>query len=221
MQIAQTALTKAVNLRGNSGYTIYLVFDSPGGSIDDGTTLIEFAKTIENLKTISIFSASMASAIVEALPGERLITGNGYTMFHRAKGGFQGQFNDGEVETRLIMARTIVGRMETTNSQRMSLPLNTYKQLVKDELWLDADQSVAYHAVDKVVDVYCTSTLITATDTVNINFLFMSVSLQFSKCPLFRSPLLDKSSARIRYRVPTMNNYDSLMKRFSSLTLDR
>lgn len=213
VQKAQVQLTQQVILRGARDYTIYLVLDSPGGSIDDGMTFIEFAKTIPNLKTVTIFSASMASAIVEALPGERLITGNGYTMFHRASGGFRGQFNDGEVETRLIMARRIVGRMEIINSQRMQLPLDAYKQLVKDELWLDAEQSFSMKSVDRIVDLYCTPTLISATDSITIEMLFMTAELKFSKCPLFRAPVFAPSNVKFKYKVPTFENYDSIVKR--------
>src|SRR5690349_6682828 len=62
---AQLQLAEQVVKRGTRAYPIYLVLDSPGGSIEAGFMFTQFAKTIPNLHTISIFSASMASAIVE------------------------------------------------------------------------------------------------------------------------------------------------------------
>lgn len=93
----QNNLLDLVLLRQKSGksYPIYLVLDSPGGSIVAGEDFIQFAKTLKNVETITFFAASMASAIVEALPGNRLVVESGTMMFHRAAGGFQGQFENG------------------------------------------------------------------------------------------------------------------------------
>ena len=55
----------------------------------------------QNIECIAIFAASMAHGILQACPGNRYIAPAGVSMIHRAKGGFQGQFNDGEVESRL------------------------------------------------------------------------------------------------------------------------
>jgi ATP-dependent protease ClpP protease subunit len=79
-------LYKKLKERGKKHYPIYIVLDSPGGSIAAGEAFIEFAKMYSNVHTISIFSASMASAIVEALPGKRYVLSTGVFMFHRARG---------------------------------------------------------------------------------------------------------------------------------------
>lgn len=190
---AQTTMIRlaAQNIkRGTNNYPIYLVLDSPGGSLDAGNTLIQYAKTIRNLHTITIFSASMAAGIVEDLPGHRYITENGMLMFHRAKGGVSGQLEDGEVETRLDMIKKLVRSMEVKNATRMGLALADYKSAVKDELWLAADDSVAKKAADMVIDIRCTDELITKSESVMVEFLFMSFKLDFSRCPLFRTPVL-------------------------------
>lgn len=174
--------------RGINNYPIYLVLDSPGGGIDAGNTLIQYAKTIRNLHTITIFSASMAAAIVETLPGHRYITENGMLMFHRASGGVQGQLEDGEVETRLYMIKKLVRAMEVKNSVRMKMTLPEYKLAVKDELWLTAEDSIAKNGADAIVDIRCTDELITKTDSILINFVIFSFKLEFSRCPLFRNP---------------------------------
>lgn len=212
VQKAQYELVAAAIKRGTDKTPIYLVVDSPGGSIEDGLSFIEFAKTIPNVQTISIFSASMASAIVEALPGARLITGNGYLMFHRARGGFQGQFEDGEVETRLFMAKRLVRAMEQTNANRMRMKLEDYKSLAKDELWLDSEQALLFRAADKQVDIYCTTELIGETEVIHIDMFLVSADLVFSRCPLFRSP---KDDAKNIYQVPTMSSFSNILRRLN------
>lgn len=189
---AQTTMIKlaAQNIkRGLNNYPIYLVLDSPGGGIDAGNSLIQYAKTIKNLHTITIFSASMAAAIVETLPGNRYITENGILMFHRAKGGVSGQLEDGEVETRLDMIKRLVRAMEVKNATRMKMTLPDYKLAVKDELWLQAEDSVSKNATDLIMDIRCTDELITRTEAMLIDFVMFSIRLEFSRCPLFRNPL--------------------------------
>lgn len=204
VQKAMFELAVAVSRRSKLQEPIYLVLDSPGGSIEDGLAFIEFAKTIPNLHTISIFSASMASAIVEQLPGKRFITNNGYLMFHRARGGFQGQFEDGEVESRLGMAKQLVRRIEQVNANRMLMALPDYKRLVINELWLDSEQALLYRAADKVADIYCSQSLIDSRDQIHISVFMFSITLVFSNCPLFRSPLEDKKNV---YQIPTMSSF--------------
>ncbi|MEZ0209219.1 MAG: ATP-dependent Clp protease proteolytic subunit, partial [Candidatus Paceibacterota bacterium] len=99
-QGAALELLRLNKLRGDKDYPIYIVMDTPGGNIDSGEAFIEIAKSIPNVKTITLFAASMGSAVVEALPGERLILDSGILMFHRAKGQVGGQFETGELESR-------------------------------------------------------------------------------------------------------------------------
>lgn len=180
-------LSTLVSNRGTKNYTIYLVLDSPGGSIDAGLNFIEFAKTIPNLETITIFSASMAAGIVEALPGKRNILSSGILMFHRASGGVEGQFESGELESRLDFYKRLVRSMEVTNAQRMSLNLESYKAKVKDELWILGTEAVSQKAADAEVNIVCSESLINKSliESFNIMGLF-TVQVKFSSCPLIR-----------------------------------
>ncbi len=191
---SQTVLTASLDLvakdlkRGTDNYPIYLVLDSPGGSIDDGEDFIAFAKTFKNVQTISIFAASMASAIVEALPGKRLVTENGILMFHRAKGGVSGQFETGELESRLAFYKDIVRGMEQRNANRMSMSLESYKAKVKDEFWLVAKEAVAQKAADAIVDVKCSQELIDAKTVGFVQVFIFEIKVEYSGCPLLRTP---------------------------------
>lgn len=167
---------------------IYLVLDSPGGDIMAGESLISYLKTVQNVRTVSIFSASMASAIVEAVSGTRYVTEDGTLMFHRAAMSISGQVETGEVESRLAWVKSIVLRMENRNSSRMDMTLADYKARVKDELWMDSAQAIKLKAADKVVDLVCTKSLIEAKETIMVQTFFGTLNLVYSKCPLFRYP---------------------------------
>jgi ATP-dependent protease ClpP protease subunit len=186
-QDAAMELIRLNNLRGDKGYTIYLVVDSPGGSIDAGEAFIEVAKTIPNLKTVTVFAASMASAIVQALPGERLVLFSGVQMFHRARGGVQGQFETGELETRLEFYKRFVRRMEARNASRMGLNLKQYKALVKDEYWISGEDVVGVGA-DRIVALQCSDALIEKKQSVAFEVFIFQITLEYSGCPLLRTP---------------------------------
>jgi ATP-dependent protease ClpP protease subunit len=181
---AMSSLRSAVTKRGPLDYTIYLVLDSPGGSIDAGNAFIEYAKSINNLKTVTFFAASMASAIVQALPGERLIIETGTLMFHRARGGFQGQFETGEVESRLDWAKQTVRLLERINADRMKMSIPKYKALVVNELWLFGSMAVKRNGADEVVTVTCSDVLANTVVTTVMNSFFGPIRLNTSACPL-------------------------------------
>lgn len=193
-------LTSKVILRGTKNYTIYLVLDSPGGSISSGLDFIEFAKTIPNLETITLFSASMASGIVEALPGKRNILESGILMFHRAAGSVAGQFESGELESRLMFYKRLVRAMEVKNADRMGMSLEKYKAAVKDEFWILGSEAVALKAADTQVAIVCTKELITQKSTEAFNVLgLFTVKVQFSKCPLLRGGTVEQENQRNAY----------------------
>ena len=197
---AQYEVAKLVEKRGTKDYTIYLVLDSPGGSIDAGLSLIEDLKTVKNLETITLFAASMASAMVEALPGNRNITETGVLMFHRARGGVEGQFEDGELESRLDLYKRMVRKMEAVNATRMRISLETYKAQVKDELWILGFESIVKHAADNVVSVTCSQELIKGQETVSIGFMGMNMAVKFSTCPLIKAGYISNPEQRKMYK---------------------
>lgn len=186
MQLELTALEV---LRGKADYPIYLVMDTPGGSIFAGENFIEFAKTIRNVKTITLFAASMGSAIVQGLPGERLVVDTGIYMYHRASGSFEGQFEDGELESSLEFWKSYVRVMEQRNADRLGLDLKTYKAKAKDEYWVRGKAAVAEKSADRVVSIKCSTSLINQEITEVSFSLFGPASVTYSGCPLLRAPI--------------------------------
>lgn len=172
--------------RGTKDYPIYLVIDSPGGSIDSGENFIEAVKTVRNLKTVTINAASMASAIVQALSGERLIVESGMQMYHRAAGSVSGYFEDGEIESRLAYIKSVVRRMEQRSADRLGISLQDYKAKVVREWWMTAQQSIDARAADRTVNVKCTPELINTKQITTVNMLFFQVEVEISACPLLK-----------------------------------
>lgn len=170
--------------RGRRRYPIYLYLYSPGGSIYQGLKLIEFAKGIKNLHTITNYAASMASAIVEQLPGRRYAVENNIFMFHRAQGVFRGQFETGEVEKQVKFWKGIVRNMSRKNANRIGMTLKHYDEVIKDEWWIYGKDSVRMNICDEIVQLTCSAPLMARTRKIKVRSLFGSFVKQVSDCPL-------------------------------------
>lgn len=171
---------------------IYLVIDSPGGSVTAGESLIEAVKTVQNLKTITLSAASMASAIVQALEGERLIVESGMQMYHRAQGQVKGYFEDGKVESRLAFYKSLIRGMEQRNADRMKMPLKDYKEKIRNEWWLTAHDSIAARAADRIVNIKCSAELLGMYEITVLNMIIFQIPIKQSACPLIKTGEMEK-----------------------------
>lgn len=191
-------LNDYVHIRGKQTYPIYLVLDSPGGSIMAGDMLVQYLRTLQNVHTITIYGASMAAGIAQANPGIRYITTSGLLMFHRATGSFEGQFATGELESQLKLWTAYVEQMEQANADRMQISLQDYKARIINEWWLLGQDAVQSKAADFLVQVRCSSALIEEQEEIVIQGFLFSATKTFSRCPLFRAPLnIDKNEEEV------------------------
>lgn len=188
---SQNAMQKLHNLRlKNPTMPLYLVLDSPGGSIDAGLDLINFVDTMENVHTISMYAASMAHGFAQSIKGKRFVTKSGTMMAHRASVRMSGQISNGEFESRLKMLRQIVSILEKANAKRIGISLEKYKAKVKDEWWCVGKSCVDQNIADEVITIKCSDKLISSREIQTItNFFGQTRVVKYSGCPLFRGPI--------------------------------
>jgi ATP-dependent protease ClpP protease subunit len=182
-------LARELDSRIPSSDPLYLVINSPGGSIEDGLELIS---NLSNLKrpvtTITLFSASMGFQTVEAL-GPRLITSTGTLMSHRASGGFFGQM-PGSLGTRYAFYLKRVQKMDENAVRRSGGKLTkaSYATLIQDEYWCEGDDCIAQGLADKIVSASCDKSL-TGVSTISIfqaliQGLVVEIFADYENCPL-------------------------------------
>lgn len=168
----------------HSFQTIYLVLDTPGGSISAGNLFIDYAKSLpQNIKPICIFCASMGYHFFQSF-GERIVYGSSTLMSHRASlGGLSGQV-PGELESRLANIKAVLQQMDEVTAKRVGLSVEAYRKLIHDELWLDGKSAVNLGHADRIAKIRCSQDLVDGVKSESVNSMFGTVDLTFSTCPL-------------------------------------
>ena len=173
-----------LSFKTKPGDTLYLVLDSPGGSVHYGLNFVQLFATIpRNVECIAKKAHSMAHHFLQACPGKRYGVANMMSMAHRAAGGFRGTFNKGDVEQQLELWTSIVQSMEKVNAKRMGLSLEKYQSYAKDEYWCHGYDCVKKNFVDSIVVVGCSEKLVNEETSRKVNTFFGSYKVYESKCP--------------------------------------
>lgn len=172
----------------NRGEPIYLVLDTPGGSIDAGNQFIDLASSLNRpVHTITVFAASMGFSTVQRL-GTRYILPSGTLMAHRATvGGVSGQI-PGEFLTAAANLLRLVTKLEEHSAKRLRISMDQYTQLVKDEYWVDGEDAVRQGAADELASISCDDSLKGETRQTVYTF-FGPIEILWSKCPAVTLPL--------------------------------
>lgn len=184
-----TVAAKALDARLPSGDPIYLVINSPGGSIDAGLELIENLSSMNRkVHTINVFSASMGFQTAQGL-GDRLVLKNGTLMSHKARGGFSGEF-PGQLDSRYNYYLKRITRMDQLAVSRSGgkLTLASYRDLIENEYWCDGQDCVDQGLADKVVTASCDKSLEGTHNELLAEFYFMGMAIQIvaeqDNCPV-------------------------------------
>lgn len=161
---------------------LYLVINSPGGSVDAGMKLIAFARALpQKVKTITIFAASMGFQTVQGLD-ERLITVGGTLMSHPASFGVQGS-TPYQVVSRLKWILQMIEALDQHDADRMQITLQEYEDLVHDEYWVTDKKAVKDHAADRSVGIRC-GKYASPTKFITVATMFGNVEVEIASCPI-------------------------------------
>lgn len=180
-------LSKVIKLYPNE--PLYLVMDTPGGSVTDGLLFIDTLKALNHpIHTITIFAASMGYQIVQEL-GARYVIPSGTLMSHRgAVGGLSGQV-PGELNSRLELIEDMLERMNVNASRRIGMSVEKYKASIVNELWSFGHKAVQSKQADAVAIVQCDKALIQKTEEETVSTIFGEFKVTFSACPLITAPV--------------------------------
>lgn len=143
---------KIAKLAEESSDMIYLLINSPGGSVFDGVQIIQAIEASRAPVTTvcTQICASMAAMIFE-YGSTRLMSNKSVLMFHPASGGVQGEVD--KMVSKLLFIQAFIGKVEAQIAKRASISFTEYKYLSGHELWLDGDQAISRRFADAVVSI--------------------------------------------------------------------
>ncbi len=153
---AKDVVTKLLLLEADApGKEIKFFISSPGGSVTSGMVIYDTMKLIKSpVSTICMgLAASMGSILLSAgEKGKRFIYPNGEVMIHQPSlgGHIQGVSADMEIHAEQILRTKLMGaRILAENTGQ------TIERIKKDferDYWMDAEKSIEYGIVDKVLE---------------------------------------------------------------------
>lgn len=215
-KISATALVMDEKL--DEGEPIYLVLNTPGGSISAGLELIDNLKALGRpINTVTVFAASMGFQIAQGL-NERLITSNGVLMSHRARGGMSGEFggqSPSQFEQRFAFWNNKIKQLDeiTVARTKGKQTLQSYQAAYENELWLTGKAAVDQGYADQVRSIKCDSSL-TGTTTQSFPFFGMIIDLVVSECPLITGPLDVKINIIVGGKKMPLNKFQEMNGQF-------
>lgn len=138
---------------GASAEPIFVLINSPGGSVLSGATIISALQAAKGpVNTVCVELCASMAAMIHQYGTNRLVINRSILMFHPASGGGNG----GEVDKQfaeLNFFKRFIGKMEENAANRAKLTYKEYKFLSGTELWLDSEDALNSNFADKVVYV--------------------------------------------------------------------
>ena len=145
-------VSKKITQLGNTGQPIYILINSPGGSVLDGALIVSAieASLVPVYTICEALCASMAF-IIHQYGHKRMMVDRSILMGHPASGGVSGTLE--QMQSRLGTIHRYVNKFNSYIANRAGLTLNQYLPLVVSEMWIDAEDATTRHFNDEIVNV--------------------------------------------------------------------
>ncbi len=166
---------------------LYVYLITGGGSVTSGMQIIQTLKALEMAGTtvncITNVGLSMGFVITQYCQN-RLVMESSILTQHQASFGTKGPMNNVDSYVRFI--HSMVDEVDEKQAQRMNMTTADFKERVRDDWWLIGSEAVKYKAADKLVYVICDFKNQFYTE--ELDTIFGSVKITYSKCPVTRDP---------------------------------
>lgn len=133
---------------------IQLYVNSPGGEVYAGLAIYDTMQMISNpIRTIAVgLTASFGTILLTAgTKGERYALPNATVHMHQPLGGAQGQATDIEIAAKQILK--LKDRLNHVLASHTGQSLEKIELDTDRDVWLDAQQAVAYGLVDHILEL--------------------------------------------------------------------
>ena len=146
--VAQLLYLDSIN---HDDISIYI--NSPGGSITSGMAIYDTMNFIKsNVSTICIgMAASMGAFLLSCgAKGKRYVLPNSEVMIHQPLGGVQGQATEIKIAAERILKSK--KKLNEILSKNCNQSLEKIEQDTERDYFMDAEESLKYGIIDKIID---------------------------------------------------------------------
>lgn len=145
--------------KSKTAKSLYLVINSPGGSVLDGALIISAMQSSRiPINTVCLQICASMAAIIHQYGTQRMQVDRSILMFHDAAGSLQGYFP--HMRSRLEMLDRYITKMQQDISRRTGMPLAEFLDAQHREFWIDAEDALQRKFTDKLVAVQFESSLL-------------------------------------------------------------
>lgn len=131
---------------------IYLLLDSPGGSVIDGAKVINSIEASRRpVHTVCVTICASMAAVIHSYGHKRLAMNRAILMYHDASGGFRGEFPS--IESLFMTIKRYVEKFDANIVKRSKIDKATFEKLKEIDLWIDTEDAMSKGLVDELVFV--------------------------------------------------------------------
>lgn len=150
--VMQQLVDQLKTLQAESTEPVYLLIDSPGGSVLDGATLIsEMEASRAPVYTVCTRICASMAAMIHSYGAKRFVTDRAILMYHPASGGAQGQVPN--MLSQLTTLTRYLDKMVANVVTRSKVTKAEYNALVGYEIWIDSEDSVVKGLADGIINL--------------------------------------------------------------------
>mgnify|MGYP003649989075 FL=1 len=143
-------INQANMLQQDLDSNIYLHINSFGGSVFAGLSAVDYIKG-SKVPIISVVEGCAASAatLMSVVAHHRIIRRNSFMLIHQLSSGMWGKYEEMKdaMENNDLFMRIITEVYE----EHTKIPKRKLKEILKRDLWLDAETCLDYGMVDEIV----------------------------------------------------------------------
>jgi len=129
---------------------IYLHVNSFGGSVFAGLSAVDYVKSCE-VPVITIVEGCAASAatLFSVVGTHRQIRNNSFMLIHQISSGMWGKYE--ELKDSIENCDLFMQIIKDIYDEHTKIPKKKLKEILKHDLWLDAETCLEYGLVDEII----------------------------------------------------------------------
>lgn len=141
---------QVANIRFGVTPPIKLYINSPGGSIFAGFSVVDTIATLKTeVHTYIDGSAASAATLISLVGTKRFAHENSFMLLHQLSSSMWGKYEDFKDEMQNL--DLLMERIEKIYLKYTKIPKRDLQEILKHDLWFEADKCLEYGLVDKIV----------------------------------------------------------------------